>query len=183
MTNSTLSSNDAGDGRRLPTVSLPVLLFCLATVASSFAVLCWGLNRGFDLNDEGAMLLQCENPDLYQMTYSVQYMLAKLPIIFPSLICDMRAYHLVFASSGAILLWAGVWAFLRNASTVVASGGTRFASLLLLLCLIGNFLEFTTMEYSIGYNTGSAFLLNGSAGLLFCALSNPSSKFRNPLFA
>ena len=93
------------------------------------------------------------------MTYSVQYMLAKLPRIFPSLICDMRAYHLVFASSGAILLWAGVWAFLRKESAVMASGGIRFASLLLLLCLFGNFLEFTTGEYSIGYNTGSAFLL------------------------
>ncbi|MGH9548845.1 MAG: hypothetical protein ACRD3W_05685, partial [Terriglobales bacterium] len=55
------------------------------------------------------------------------------------------------------------------------------AASLLALSIGGNLLEFTTVEYAMGYNTGCAFLVNTSVGATLLALTAQSAVWRTAL--
>ncbi len=135
------------------------------------AILLWGLNRGFDCQDEAYAVLLAQNPDRYPVASEFAYITHKLPKLLTNEICNFRLFHLIASILGASILATGFWRFYSK----FFSPSTRLIPFsMVMLTAIGNLLGFSTIENSISYNTITAFLLCSATGFVLHGLSSPS---------
>lgn len=167
------SSTQANSASRLRKERMFWTAAMSASLAALLVIVClvsWGLNRGFDCQDEAFALVQSRHPDSYQFISSFPYFNHALPHIVSSQICNLRLMHLISGIIGGALLGLGFASYLRRISPQVEMNWQK------LICFmttsaIGNLLGFSTIELSMSYNTLTSLFVCSAAGLSMTAMS------------
>lgn len=129
----------------------------------------WGLNRGFDLTDEGYYLVLVSDPAKYVAPTAFHFVLAKLPALTGCKLIDLRIFQLFSQILSCSLLALGFWRLHANHSTRPSSM-QLFTSVT--FTVVSSFLLQSIFPPSISYNGLTYFLIFSSFGLLFFAASS-----------
>jgi hypothetical protein len=143
------------------------VIFSLTVVSGALiyilSVLFWGINRGFDLADEGFYLLLAKHPHQYPAITYFNVWLAFIPPYTVSRVLDFRYAQIVCQLLGSVWLSC---AYLRALTKL-----NVLEDKVLLLCaglfsVIGNLLLFAKFPFSISYNSLTGLFLFGATALI-----------------
>jgi hypothetical protein len=140
-----------------------LLLFPMSALVYSFCLLFWGLNRGFDIMDEGYYLLNSKYVGQFDLVSGFPYFLSHIPTFSTSRILDFRSALVCASIVGAIVFGIGFLAWLQKVKLVV--NGFEYLSGLL-FGVMGNLLIFAKFPFSISYNSLTGLFLFSSTGLI-----------------
>lgn len=162
-------------------VDLFDLLLLVAVVITTLfltATVFWGLNRGFDLTDEGYYLVLASNPAKYAGVSAFHFLLSKLPNLTTSKLIDLRIFQLLGQIVSCLLLSYGFWQM--NWSNSFRPTKTQLA-ISVFFTVLASFLLQAIFPPSLSYNGLTYFLIFSSFGLLFAAAGVPSGKANLPV--
>lgn len=132
-------------------------------------LLIWGLDRGFDIADEGGTLLLCRDPYLYTTFSSYYFVLNRLPHLLSSDVCNLRLWNLIARVISSVVLGWGTWSWLNSLVPSFKSKGLCLC--LCALAVIGNLWRMGVSWPTADYNDLSNFAILVAGGLLLKTLS------------
>lgn len=144
-------------------VIIGILLFILSR-------LFWGLQRGFDIMDEGFYLLLAQTPVQFPALSSFHYLLSVIPKMASCRVIDFRIAQVISQLVGSLILSVGYMMWMRRLKLVDSK--PVFASAVVFAC-IGSLLVFAKYPFSLSYNSLTGmFLFAGTGFILVGALAN-----------
>jgi hypothetical protein len=134
-------------------------------------MLVWGLDRGFDITDEGAYLLAYRYPDapITPLTSFDLIVGTLLGALNPGIVTYRTARLVVTLLSSYAFAW-GLVKWLRAVHALPPESGMDFPFIFLFISL-GNFLSYSFGPQSISYNSLSNAMILVVAGLMLALLS------------
>lgn len=147
------------------------LLSWVITIAMLLIIL-WGLNKGFDLSDEGYYMLGFNKEQVIGNQVLFFWLPVKYVFSFVELnVLNIRIIRLLLTILSSFVLSLGFYRWYKY-----ISGNSNFI-IILGIVLIGNFASYTIFPQSLSYNTLIPFYQGLSIGILFYALSE-NNKFK-----
>jgi len=126
------------------------------------AVALWGLDRGFEMGDEGFFLLNLNHPEASPPFFVFYKLLALAPGHLSVGVVEARLLRIAVELAATLALAGGVFAWART--RVFAPDAVAFPSFLL-LCLVGSLLH--AGSRSLSYNDLTNLCTFAAAGCLF----------------
>jgi len=148
------------------------LVLCSAALAFILGTIIWGMNRGFDLCDEGFALLAAQKPSAYPFHSSFHYFLALCPNLLYSTIFSLRLWHLLSRLCAPIVLAIGFlkWFNQNNDQDLLLTVLDK--SLLIVMTTIGSLIGYAVMvPQTLSYSSLSSFFLLCAVGCFSFGLS------------
>ena len=150
-----------------------LMVFVSSMLIGAISWTLWGLNRGFELCDEGFYLLMTSSPQEYVSSTSYHFVLSKLPNLTGSMIVNLRLFQLISQLVSNVVLVLGFWRLMSS---------VWFAPTKVQLCTsvaftaLGSFLLQAIFPPDISYNGLTYFFIFSSFGLLFAGGAFVTSK-------
>lgn len=159
-------------GRNFRTVALKTNLIVLASCfLLTLFMLIWGMNRGFDITDEGAYLLGYRYPEENLIALSsADLILGKVFGVLSPGIVGYRLVRLALTLLASVVFAWGLVRWLNAVQSSPHAAGLDFPAVYLFLSL-GNFLSYSFGPQSISYNSLTNALILTGAGLILFLLS------------
>jgi len=164
----TEESGDRPGGGRAAAVSLAAVAAALALKAAAVA---WALDRGFEIGDEGYLLLNLNHPGNAPETFPVYDLLTLFGTGPRFGVLDARLLRVAVEGLASALLLAGVAAWARR--RILPAGPFPWRAFLG-LSLLGAFLTIGTR--SLGYNDLTNLCVYGATGGLLAVLAIPPDR-------
>jgi hypothetical protein len=157
-----------------------LLALVLSVFVAMLIIVAWGLNRGFDIKDEGYYLLMAHNPAEYVSTTAFHFVLSKLPNLTGNMITNLRLFQVLSQILAAVVLALGFWRYFASTNP-----GPTKAQLLtsILFASVGTMLFQASFPPSLSYNGLTSFCLFTSFGLLFAGSANSKEMSRWLIFS
>jgi hypothetical protein len=120
----------------------------------------WGLNKGFDLSDEGSYLLGYQPEQELGARQGYYHIVVRKTFSFIELnVVNVRIIRLVLTILGSVILSAGVNMWFKTKNYIY----------FLPFILVGNFLSYCFGPPSLSYNTITGFIVMASLGFVLYA--------------
>lgn len=145
------------------------------TLSMMLGALCWGMNRGFDLNDEGLAALLANDPAGNPFFSSVGFFLHGLPHLTGNAVINLRVHHLLSRIIATPLMCAGFFWWLRAQRVSINAVQCATACA---LAVIGSLMTYAIYGQALSYNgmaSAFAYIATGAVfGSCACATSRKS---------
>jgi hypothetical protein len=135
-----------------------------AMVLATLSIWIWGLNRGFDILDEGFYALMVQRPMDYPYSSTFHVIVSKFHTLTGNRIIDLRVLQMLSIMVSTPVLTLGFWSWLAPRVTGLSSRGRTIS---LLFSILGGELFYAIFPPDISYNGLTYFLCICSAGLIF----------------
>ncbi len=138
---------------------------------ATLTLVVWGMNKGFDITDEGYyMLLYAHPEDAHRVPYAYHLLLESLlgwvnpgPITF-------RVLRLLLTISATLVFSWGFWRWVRSRTNGLTTEMGGLVTVFPYLAM-GSFVSYTFGPQTISYNHLNDFFLLASAGVVFYLLA------------
>jgi hypothetical protein len=152
-------------------------LFIFSFLIIIIFILIWGLNKGFDIADEGMLVLSYQKS--YDCPISITFYDKIIKFYFSWIdlnIINLRIIRLILTIISALVFSHGLSVWLKNNNP--AKENSLTFSLIFGFILLGGFVSYGLGEQTLSYNHINSFILQISSGLLLCQLSKCDKKLR-----
>lgn len=134
------------------------------------SILWWGLQRGFDIMDEGFYLVLAQAPTQFPALSSFHHLLSVIPEMTSCRVIDFRIAQVISQLIASLVLSVAYMMWMQRLRIVDKK--LLFAAGILFSC-IGNLLVFAKYPFSLSYNSLTGMFLFAATGLIFIgALAN-----------
>ncbi len=149
----------------------------LLVLTSVLCILLWGIDKGFDITDEGFAMLLYKYPQEYTFTGSTFHILgSKLFAWLNPDIITYRFLRLVFSIFAALVFSWGFWIWLRKNDFVQSHSPVNFITLSA-FSVLGCLASYSLSHYIASYNAINSHLMLVATGILLFILSDEPQKF------
>jgi hypothetical protein len=170
-TDDALPAGDLKQDAGIPDLALLVAVSLMLMIVIGCSL--WGLNRGFDILDEGFYMLMTSSPQEYACSSSFHFVLAKLPNIISSAVPNLRLVQVISQLVSSAVLVMGFWRLMVSKWFVPTK--TQLCTSIVFTAL-GSFLFQAIFPPDMSYNGLTYFCIFSSFGLLFAGGSAAMSR-------
>jgi len=151
----------------------------LVIIASVICTILWGINKGFDITDEGFAMLLYKYPQEYTFIVTTFHMLgSKLFEWLSPNIITYRLLRLILSVLSTLIFSWGFWVWLKNNDFIKNNISINFLTHTLFL-ILGCLSYYSLSHYIANYNAINSHLMLISTGILLFIIANHKQNDNN----